>query len=1018
VNDPKGSNWRKWDLHIHTPASFVQHYGTDSKETWDRFISDLERLPKEFKVIGINDYIFIEGYRRVLEYRDAGRLQNIDLILPVIELRVDKFGGADDELRRVNYHVIFSDEISPEIIQTQFLNGISTNYHLSPAHDGKQVYWDGMVTPESLTELGRKIAESVPPSEQAKFKNHAHVGFHNLNFRLETIRQRLASHYFEDKHLTAVGKAEWESIRWSGQSIADKRDIINSVNIVFTASQSPQAYYRALQKLKQQSVNGRLIDCSDAHYFSDSAKNDARIGNSFTWVKADPTFTGLKQALKEFDDRVFIGEIPDTVKAVKSHPTKYIRSIKIEKKASAKLDEVWFDGHREVELNPGLVIIMGNKGNAKSALTDVMGLLGGTKNHPYSSFLNSNKFCQASNNKAKSFRATLTWASGVTVTKSLDESVPGTEIEMVKYIPQNFFEVICNEVAMKEGGAFDEELEQVIFSHVDVADRLGKASLRELINHRTSEINFAIEQLKLELKDLNQEIYTLEISLYPEYRQTHEKELEAKKKELEAHWRAKPAEVPNPAESDQDQFRSVRSQLEELRSRIDELEKQIESKQKRQGELASAAIAIDKALNRLDNFQKYFQQQKKEFAGLEIDGIKFDELIKLEVNLKPLQERLTFIQAEKENTATLLDPNNPQSLLILKDSLVKESNALQEKLAEPDKVYQKYQRALKKWKAREKEIIGGPNSLGSVGFFERILEKLDEIPDELKKLRIRRTELALKIYANIQRLADTYRELYAPVQRFIEQDDLANRFSLNFDVSIVDMELKDRLFEWVKQDVTGSFCGVASGKKILGDLLARCDFNRKEDTASFLDEMVDHLTTDVRSNDSSEVKIDTLMRKGKTVESLYDYIFSLEFLEPHYVLKMGDKEMFQLSPGEKGALLLVFYLLVDKGDIPLIIDQPEENLDNQTIFDLLVPSIKRAKKRRQIIIVTHNPNIAIVCDAEQFIYSSIDKKNKQRVEYKSGSIESMEINKNALNVLEGTRPAFDNRSSKYLPDQA
>lgn len=1016
MSDPKGSNWRKWDLHVHTPASFVQHYGTDSTETWEKFISDLEQLPEEFKVIGINDYIFIDGYRRVFEYKQAGRLQNIDLILPVIELRVDKFGGADDELKRINYHIIFSDEVSPEIIQAQFLNGISTDYHLSPAHKGKQLYWDGMVTRESLIELGRKIAESAPSSQREKFKNYAYVGFHNINFRLETVRQRLDSHYFEDKHLTAVGKAEWESIRWGGQSIADKRDIINSVNIVFTASQSPQAYYRALQKLKEQGVNDHLVDCSDAHYFSESAKTDTRIGNSFTWIKADPTFNGLRQALKEFEDRVYVGDIPEKLNAIRSQSTKYIHSIKTEKKAGAKLDEVWFDGHREIEFNPGLVIIMGNKGNAKSALTDIIGLLGSSKNHPYSSFLNTSKFCQPSNNKAKYFSATLMWESGLKVTKSLNESVSETEVEMVKYIPQNFFEVICNEVATKEGGAFDEELEQVIFSHVDIADRVGKASLRELINHRTSEIKFAIDQLKLELKDLNREIYTLEFSLHPEYRESQEKELEAKKKELEAHRKAKPPEVPNPAESDQDQYKAVRQELDDLRQRIDEIEKQIEAKQTSQAPLASSAIAVTKALNKLDNFQKYYQNQKKEFTELEIGGIQFDDLIKLEINRQPLQERLIAIQTEKEVIAALLDSNNPQSLVSTKAALTKEFNAIQEKLAEPDKLYQKYQRALKRWRTREKEIVGGPEILDSLGYFESILEKLNELPNELKKLRMQRTELALKIYENIQRLADTYRELYAPVQRFIEQDELANRFSLNFDVSIVDMELKDRLFEWVKQDVTGSFCGVASGKKILNDLLARCDFNRKEDTASFLDEMVDHLTTDMRSGDRNAVRIDSLMRKGKSVESLYDYIFSLEFLKPHYVLKMGDKEMFQLSPGEKGALLLVFYLLVDKGDVPLIIDQPEENLDNQTIFDLLVPSIKRAKKRRQIIIVTHNPNIAIVCDAEQFIYATIDKKNQQRVEYKSGSIESMEINKSALNVLEGTRPAFDNRSSKYLPD--
>ncbi len=113
---------------------------------------------------------------------------------------------------------------------------------------------------------------------------------------------------------------------------------------------------------------------------------------------------------------------------------------------------------------------------------------------------------------------------------------------------------------------------------------------------------------------------------------------------------------------------------------------------------------------------------------------------------------------------------------------------------------------------------------------------------------------------------------------------------------------------------------------------------------------------------------------------------------------------------------MIFYLLIDKQDIPLIIDQPEENLDNETIYKVLVPCIKAAKERRQVILVTHNPNLAVVCDAEQVICSSIDKKNDFRVSYNTGSIENPDINKKILDILEGTRPAFDNRDSKYLPE--
>jgi hypothetical protein len=80
---------------------------------------------------------------------------------------------------------------------------------------------------------------------------------------------------------------------------------------------------------------------------------------------------------------------------------------------------------------------------------------------------------------------------------------------------------------------------------------------------------------------------------------------------------------------------------------------------------------------------------------------------------------------------------------------------------------------------------------------------------------------------------------------------------------------------------------------------------------------------------------------------------------------------------------------------------------------LLIPVIWAVKKRRQIIMVTHNPNIAVVCDAEQVIHASIDRAHGNRITYTSGSIEDTVINKHVLDVLEGTRPAFDNRGGKY-----
>nr|WP_201450566.1 hypothetical protein [Moraxella osloensis] len=81
--------------------------------------------------------------------------------------------------------------------------------------------------------------------------------------------------------------------------------------------------------------------------------------------------------------------------------------------------------------------------------------------------------------------------------------------------------------------------------------------------------------------------------------------------------------------------------------------------------------------------------------------------------------------------------------------------------------------------------------------------------------------------------------------------------------------------------------------------------------------------------------------------------------------------------------------------------------------NLLVPIIKEAKKNRQVIMVTHNPNLAVVCDAEQIIYANFDRQDGNKITYTSGSIENKEIRQHIVDVLEGTKPAFINRQRKY-----
>ena len=116
--------------------------------------------------------------------------------------------------------------------------------------------------------------------------------------------------------------------------------------------------------------------------------------------------------------------------------------------------------------------MIGNKGSGKSALLDMLGLLGDSHRQSHASFLSASRFKKAGDNKAEHYEAKLEWASNEPAQfKRLDQSVLSTAIERVTYLPQQLFDGICNELAGSERGPFDAELKRVIFSHVKPGER-------------------------------------------------------------------------------------------------------------------------------------------------------------------------------------------------------------------------------------------------------------------------------------------------------------------------------------------------------------------------------------------------------------------------------------------------------------------------------------------------------------------------------------------------------------------
>lgn len=1023
-NERIGSTWKKWDLHVHTPASIVNNYPGEPDEAWESFLSDLEALPPDFKVIGINDYVFVDGYERVLNAkRKNGRLKNIDLILPVVELRLDKFGGivkqgkngfSDSSWSRINLHVIF-DQVEPALIRDQFLSAITHDYHLSPEAEGHQSSWGGVITHENLIALGNAIIASVPEEQKADFDSPLNEGFNALNVSLERVKNALSKPLLADIHLLAVGKTEWDTLKWSDHTIAEKKSVINQADLVFTAAENPQAYANARTRLTEAKVNDRLLDCSDAHWLSNVSHKD-RVGNCFTWIKADATFAGLVQAIKEFENRVFVGDNPPKRQLVERNRTKYASAVRVSKKPGSQLKEPWFDV--DLPLSYDLVAIIGNKGSGKSALSDIIALVGDTKNQEGFSFLNDQRFRSPKGRLAQNFLASLVWRDTTESSRSLDENPSPSSVERIKYLPQLYLETLCNELGDGDSSTFDSELRKIIFSHVPEEDRLGQASMDALIDFKVAEINAARQAIIKEISRINANILAAEERMTAEFRAGLEKQLETKRSELAALDAAKPVEVEDPGASPEAQRESQHAadliqQLEEQAAALDKEEAVLRD---RKGAAIKRQALTKRISQAIDNHKKAHDQFLQELGALlgELGAeIRPDQLVSLKINLDLVDEVAAAAANEISGADGQLLSEDEGGLIKRRAAVQASIATTKTKLGERQRLFIQYKEMLAAWEKAKNELIGSKDKVNSIGWLEAEIEGLSSLPKRLAELRASRIEKAKQVHAQIVETVDEYRRLYEPVQSFVQSaQQMEMPLPLDFQVRIDEAGFQEHFFARINRQLRGSFYGVEDSDRRMRELLSETSFATADETIAFAEKIDDLLRHDRRDDVGRPTRLADQVRRSIEPREVLDYVYGLGYLAPRYSLTYAQQEIEQLSPGERGLLLLVFYLLVDKDDIPIVIDQPEENLDNQTIYKILVKCIKAAKERRQVIIVTHNPNLAVVCDAEQIIYAECDK-TERRFAYESGAIENPAVLARVVNILEGTRPAFKNRSDKY-----
>ncbi len=954
--DPRGSLWHRWDLHFHSPSSFDYD---NSAITNQQIVDGL--LQHNVRVVAITDHHTID-VPRVKELRQlaADKLT----ILPGIELRSDQGGEP------IHYICIFPEDCNLDHVWTTLQGKLELTAEAIAERGGQdRIYVPLEKAHEAVVDLDGVI------SIHAGTKSNSIESIRNTEQFQQRIKFDITNQYVD---LMEVGQL---------------KDIDIHLNIIFPATK----------------LSKPLLVCSDNH---DIEKYEVKAP---MWFRSDPTFRGLLMVLREPKDRVFIGDIPPEMLRVQRNPTKYIRNLSFKRGDGTPVGEKWFGG--TVVFNPGLVAIVGNKGSGKSALGDTLGLLGATKNADQFSFLSRERFRHPTAGRAEHFSATITWESEDQLTKCLADPVAPKDVERVKYLPQDHVERVCNELGGDGTSGFEHELQSVIFSHVPETSRLQQTNLEDLVRFQTQEKQRRIDTLLKQLRAVSRERALIESRLSPRVKEQLQQRIAQLEAELSAHDKVKPAEVKNPAVGAVVGAPSneLLTELTSAESAKGELEQRIRQTTENIAKLERRQAIVLRLLEKLSNFQKDFDVFQSSLATDATElGLNANGLVSFSIN-KEEPEKIR-VQTAKELTSARgqLDGPVPDGLRKQLADATARIVDIRGKLDAPNRNYQAYLERLAEWRQKRQAIEGTETDPQSLKGLKASLSALDSLPAEAVKLRQNQSRIALEIHVEKLAQAAVYRTLYEPVQTFINSHPLAkDKLKLEFRAELAEEGFPSRLFELLAQNRRGSFMGLDEGQARLRRMREQSNWQEPESLQRFL-EQVDHaLHNDQREENAPAVQLTDQLLRGRTTEEVFNLLYGLEYIRPRYILRWEGKDLSMLSPGERGTLLLVFYLLIDKSDVPLLIDQPEGNLDNHTVAKVLVDCLKATRERRQVFIITHNPNLAVVCDADQIIHAEMKKVEGNEITYKSGSLENPEMSTFITDVLEGTRWAFNVRRDKY-----
>ncbi|MDP3737494.1 MAG: AAA family ATPase [Hyphomonadaceae bacterium] len=977
-----GAVWHRWEPHIHAPGTLFNNQ-FKGPTAWDDYLSSLENATPEIRAIAVTDYYRIDTYEAVrAEKSKKGRLPKVELIFPNIELRLDIATVKD---RWTNLHLLVnpSDPEHPKEIE-RFLGRLRF-----------QAFGDNYAcTRDDLIKLGCK----AKPELVSNPKKALEEGASQFKVNFSKLRDEYSGSDWASANIliaVAGGETDGTSGIRSGSDQTLRQEVEKFAQIIFASSSAQRDFWLGRkpgmdEQLLRSRYNGPkpCLHGSDAHDNKTVAKPD---GDRYSWIKGERTFEALRQTCLAPADRAFVGPKPP----FRATPARVIQTVEIKHASWAKTPTL--------TLNPGLVAIIGARGSGKTALADAIAAGCDATDGRLS---DASFIIRAAEHLAET-TVRLTWGEGDVLERSLlGDSDDATVIPKARYLSQKFVEELCSARGLKD--ELVDEIERVIFEAHDSLDRDGATDFEELRDLRTLVLRDSRERERNAIAQLSDQI-SLEREKQSQIA-TVKLRIAEKQTVIGQYRKSRDGLVTKGGEERIKRLNALTAATDGVRNNIRLWSQEVQALQSLQNDVTD--FRKNRSPMALRNTKQHFaaanlEEDKWEsfrqgYLG-DVDAAILERLGKANYEVQAWRGQLPAREPGNTDPYVADDANLEQSSLA---ELEAEIGRIQKLIQLDNDTATRLRTIITK--------IG--EETAALGKLQDQLKDCEGAQARINQLQTDRESAYEAIFETVVTEEETLAGLYRPLtERLAKGSDTLRKMSVSVNRH-VDIEAwaaeGEKLFDKRRN---GPFKGVGTLEAWANKLLKSAwETGDAQQVSEAMDKF--RSTHQAEMLGWSDVPQSQQADYRSWLRRFAYWLYGTDHIDLRYSISYEGAEIQKLSPGTRGIVLLLLYLaLDDSDDRPLIIDQPEENLDPKSIFDELVQLFVAAKNTRQVILVTHNANLVVNTDADQIIVAFAGTHTPGElppISYQSGGLENGQMRRHVCDILEGGERAFRERARR------